>query len=191
MAITLKSILGTIGSVAPTIATALGGPLAGTAVGALSNALFGTPDKTEQEVAAEISKATPEQLMAMKKADQEFEIKMKEMDIDLTKSYIADTSDARHTFGANNRVFWLGMSILITFTIIIGLVLYGCYRITTGTFQVKDAGIFATATGLVGTITGYVAGNAQQVVGYFFGSSAGSAEKTNAMSQAINQIAKK
>jgi hypothetical protein len=56
---------------------------------------------------------------------------------------------------------------------------------------VKDAGLLATSTGLIGTITGYVAGNAQQVVGYFFGSSQGSADKTEAMAKAVTNFSKK
>lgn len=83
-------------AVAPTIGTALGGPLAGLGIKALSEALLGKEDGTEAEVAAAVAGANPEQLMAMKKADQDFAIKMKELDIDLDKAFIADTSDARH-----------------------------------------------------------------------------------------------
>jgi len=178
MAITLKSILGTIGSVAPTIAKAIGGPLAGTAVGALASALGLGGDATEQEVAAVIAKATPEQLIEIKKAEHEFASKMKELDVDLTKAFIADTSDARHTFGSNQNVFWLGIVILCSFAATVYAVLGGYVPGT-----VSEV--------LIGTIIGYVAANSQQVVGYFFGSSQGSADKTEAMAKAVSGIGKK
>ncbi len=53
---------GLLAQVAPTIASALGGPLAGLAVKTLSSALLGTEQGSEQEVAAALSSATPDQL---------------------------------------------------------------------------------------------------------------------------------
>jgi uncharacterized membrane protein len=183
----LKDILGIVGKVAPTIAGAIGGPFAGTAVGALSDALFGNTTASEKEVVSALINATPDQLAAIKKADQDFALKMRELDIDVTKAYIADTSDARHSFGANSRVFWLGISILIIFLICIVGILYACYNMITGDIIVRDAGILATATGLIGSILGYVSANAQQVVGYYFGSSKGSSDKSDAIAKSITK----
>ncbi len=67
-------------------------------------------------------------------------------------------------------------------------VLWGSFEILTGGITVKDIAIVATVSGLIGTVVGYVAANAQQVVSYFFGSSRGSADKTAAISQAISRI---
>ena len=187
----LKDILGVLGAVAPTIASAIGGPLAGTAVGALKTALGLGGDATDQDVAQVVAKATPEQLLALKQSDQQFALDIKKLDIDLTKTYVADTSDARRTFGGQKSIFWLGIAILLTFAAVMAGVLYGCYALISGAMTVKDAGLLATSTGLIGTITGYVAGNAQQVVGYFFGSSQGSADKTEAMAQAVTNFSKK
>ncbi|NTU68911.1 MAG: hypothetical protein HGB02_08540 [Chlorobiaceae bacterium] len=173
----LKDILGAVGSVAPAIATALGGPLAGTAVGALTSALGLKSDATEQEVAEVIAKATPEQLLMLKQADQQFAKDMKALDIDLTKAYIADTSDARHTFGTNQNVFWLGLAILCSFAAAVYAVLSGNVPST-----VSEV--------LTGTLIGYLASNSQQVVGYFFGSSQGSADKTTAMANAVGGTGK-
>ena len=182
-----KSIVRTV---APTIGTALGGPLAGLGVKALSEVLLGREDGTEAEVAAAVSGANPDQLLAMKQADQAFATKMKELDIDLEKSYVADTSDARHVFAENKGVFWLGISVLVTFAAVMAGVLWGSFELLTGGITIKDVAIVATVSGMVGTVVGYVAANAQQVVSYFFGSSRGSADKTAAMSQAISRIGK-
>ena len=67
--------------------------------------------------------------------------------------------------------------------------LYGLYKIVSGTVSV-DANLLAAVIGLVGAIIGYFAANAQQVVSYFFGSSAGSAQKSDNISDAINSFKK-
>lgn len=178
-------------AVAPTIATALGGPFAGLGVRALSEALLGTPDGSQDDVAAALATASPEQILAVKQADQEFALRMKELDVDLDKAYIADTSDARHVFAENKGVFNLGIVILLTFAGVMIAVLFGSYQIMTGGITIKDVAIVATVAGLVGTVVGYVAANAQQVVSYFFGSSRGSADKTAAMSATITRLGTK
>lgn len=57
--------------IAPSIASAIGGPLAGNAVGALLK-VFGV--ETEAELDTAIAKATPEQLLLLKNADNEFKL---------------------------------------------------------------------------------------------------------------------
>lgn len=64
-----------VGTVAPWIGTALGGPLGGMAVEAAANAL-GISDKTTDAVKQALSGVTPEQMLALKKADQEFAAQM-------------------------------------------------------------------------------------------------------------------
>ena len=48
----MEQLLNIVKTVAPTIATAMGGPLAGMAVRTLSETLLGKPDGTEAELAA-------------------------------------------------------------------------------------------------------------------------------------------
>ena len=62
-----------IKTVAPWIGTALGGPLGGMAVTAAANAL-GLSDKTTEGLKTALSGATPEQLLALKEADQAFQL---------------------------------------------------------------------------------------------------------------------
>jgi len=62
-------------TVSPWIASAFGGPLGGMAVTAAANAL-GLSDKTADAVKQAISGATPEQMLALKKADQDFALQM-------------------------------------------------------------------------------------------------------------------
>lgn len=67
-----------IKTVAPWIGTALGGPLGGMAVGAIADA-FGLPDKTADAVKQAISGATPEQMLALKNADQAFAVTVQKL----------------------------------------------------------------------------------------------------------------
>ena len=75
MAFDWKSL---VKSVAPMLGTALGGPLGGIAGAALGKAL-GTTDNETATLEAAINGATPEQLQAIQKADQEFKVQMASM----------------------------------------------------------------------------------------------------------------
>jgi len=92
----LKTFGPLIGSVAPTIATALGGPVAGMAVKALSNALLGHDDGTEDEINAALANPTADQLAALKKIDADFKVQMKSLDIDLERIAASDRDSARN-----------------------------------------------------------------------------------------------
>ena len=84
-----------LGQVAPSLATALGGPLAGVAVKTLSSALFGHEDGTEEQISEAMASATPDQLAAIKKIDADFKVQMKSLDIDLERIAAGDRDSAR------------------------------------------------------------------------------------------------
>lgn len=93
-----------VAGIAPVIGTALGGPLAGAAISQLGAVLLGNADASETDVAAAVSsgKLTGEQIVAMKKADQDFQARMRELDIDVLKlnqaaddAVMHDVQDAR------------------------------------------------------------------------------------------------
>lgn len=86
---------GVLATVAPTLATAIGGPLAGTAVNGIISALGLAPDTDEKTVAATVQAATPEQLLALKKADQDFQATMAKLQIDADKLVYDDRASAR------------------------------------------------------------------------------------------------
>jgi hypothetical protein len=86
-----KSIVRTV---APGIATALGGPLAGIAVSAIGNAL-GIDEPTQEKVIAAVKGATPDDLLKLKQAEQEFILQMKKLEIDVAKIAADDRDSAR------------------------------------------------------------------------------------------------
>lgn len=87
-----------IKTVAPWIGTALGGPLGGMAVEAAANAL-GIGEKTVDAVKQAIAGVTPEQMLALKRADQDFQIQMQALGfkqvVDLEAVAAGDRDSAR------------------------------------------------------------------------------------------------
>ena len=84
----LSRIGGLLGQIAPTIATAIGGPVAGMAVKALAGALGLSQDASSDDVQTALMNATPEQLAAVKKIDADFKVQMKELDIEDRKAHV-------------------------------------------------------------------------------------------------------
>ncbi len=187
----------TIKSIAPTIGTILGGPLTGTAIKVLGDAMFPGQDKPASEMERQIETAvtaglSPDTLAALKKADADFKVRMRELDLEEDKLYVQDTAHARQSHAGDKNIFWLGVCVQITFLLIMAASMYGSYKLLTNGFgEDVDAGIVAAVFGLIGTINGYVAANAQQVTAYFFGSSSGSKQKTDAIGEAMARLSKK
>jgi hypothetical protein len=106
-----------IKTVAPWIGTALGGPLGGMAVTAAANAL-GLTEKTTDAIKAAVSGATPEQLLALKEADQNFELQMKALGFanikDLEAIAAADRDSARKLQMASPSIVPAVLSIIVT-----------------------------------------------------------------------------
>ena len=74
-------------SVAPILGTALGGPLAGTAIKVLGETILGDGEATETQVQEALLKGlNPDALVKLKEADQAFAVRMKELDIDVARS---------------------------------------------------------------------------------------------------------
>ncbi|ACC76165.1 hypothetical protein PPMP20_19060 [Paraburkholderia phymatum] len=199
----LSNALGVLASIAPTIATALGTPILGGAVAALESVFGLTPGKSSMQerqdaLAAAISGATPEQLAAVRKADQDYAARMAEAGFKSKEAlaalavqeqtlYVQDTANAREANARNDKVFWLGVVILATFALVMFASLWGAYALLTGRVVVENAALVGMVAGFVGTVIGYVSANAQQVVGFFYGSSKGSEAKTDAMAAAFTQ----
>lgn len=82
-----------IGTFAPYLGAALGGPLGGAAVSMIADAL-GLDDKSEASIKTALQGITPDQMAAIKAADQQFQVRMRELDIDsVTKIEALAVSD--------------------------------------------------------------------------------------------------
>ena len=176
---------------APALATAVLGPLGGIATSFLADKL-GVP---QEELASALDK--PENRVRLaeldiewKKAVMAHEETMRAHDIEELKTQLADLASARQAHSQNHAVFWMGVAILCTFAAVMGLVLWGSFAILQGSITIKDVAVVAAVMGLIGTVVGYVAANAQQVVSYFFGSSRGSVDKSSQLADAVKAIGK-
>lgn len=165
----LSKIGGLLAQVAPTVATALGGPLAGLAVKTLSEALLGHPDASESDVSAALMSATPEQLQKLKETDATFKLKMKELDIDLEKIAAGDRDSARNMQMHTNDWIPRAMAILVTF---------GFFGILT---WLLTKGVPPTGSETLIYMLGALGTAWTGIVQFYFGSSAGSKAKTDAM----------
>jgi hypothetical protein len=167
----MEALLNLVKTVAPSLATAVGGPLAGMATRAISDALLGKPDGTEDELIDAASKASPDQLLALKKAEQDFAVRMRELEIDLQRIDAADRNSAREREVKTGD--WtpkaLAGAVTLGFFGVLG------YMIAYG-LPSQGGEALLVMLGTLGTAWG-------GIVSYYFGSSAGSKEKSDAMNR--------
>lgn len=161
----LKQFGPLLSSVAPTLATALGGPLAGLAVKSLSKALLGAEDFSEEAVMDAMATASPEQLAAVKKIDADFKVQMKSLDIDLERISVDDRKSARDMQKETRDWIPRALAVSVTagfFAILIYMLVYGLP--TTGNEALLLLlGALQTAWG--------------GIIAFYFGSSSGSQKK--------------
>jgi len=155
-----------LGAIAPTVATALGGPLAGTAVGVLSKVLLGKPDGTEEELAPLIQQASPETLLKIKEAENELKLGLAAAGVTLEEIAAQDRSSAREReikTGDNTT-----RNLAYAYTVGYFLVLW----------VVMKTGVDPKMESIVMVLLGVLTAAQAQIMNYYYGSSSGSAQKT-------------
>jgi hypothetical protein len=154
-------------TIAPTIATALGGPLAGLAIEAVSKAI-GIDPKDVQSTISE-GKLTADQVMLIKQAEIEMAARAQEMGLDFAKLNVEDRKSAREMQAETRSYIPAILAISVTigfFGILVGMM--------TETFKTSDP--LMLMLGSLGTAwTGIIA--------FYFGSSAGSQAKDDLLHQ--------
>lgn len=154
---------GIVGAVAPAIATALGGPLAGLGVSTLAAALGLGDDANEDDVARALDRATPEQLLAVKRAEMDFSARLKELDIDLERLAVADRASARRRETATGDSWTPRLLAVLTLGLFGGCVWWA--------FSGDMGALDPAQSGIIGGVIGYASAKADTVVGYYFGGS--------------------
>lgn len=162
-----------VAAVAPTIATAIGGPF-GALAGVLLSKVLGTPEKDDKAVEAAITSGNPELLLKLKEAEQNFTLEMEKIGIQKDQLVYTDIANARAreialkdpTVG---RLAWtiIGGFLVVSTAQIVGIM--GWPEIMA---KVPSQGWL-----LIGNISGYLANEAKQCAAYYFGSSLGSKDK--------------
>jgi len=161
----LKTFGPLIGSVAPSIATALGGPLAGMATKALSQALLGNENGSEDELKAAMSNASPEQLSVLKKIDADFKVQMKSLDIDLEALAVDDRKSARSM--QTETKDWIPRGLAVSVTLgYFGIIAF-----------VLMSGLPMNGSEVLLMLLGTLSAGWTGVMAFYFGSSSGSQKK--------------
>ena len=152
----MKAILKNIvGAVAPTLGTAIGGPMGGMAANMLADVL-GVPND-QKSIEKAIQNATPQQMLELKKAEQQFEVQMKELDVDVFELETADKQHARGMFSKD----W-------TARIIVGATIAGFLGyIFLVTLQPPEQ----NSEALINLVLGYLGGLASAIISFYFGAS--------------------
>lgn len=153
-------------TIAPTLATALGGPLAGLAVEAVGSA-FGWTDATKDKVQDVLSKGqmSGEQIVQLKQAEMAMIEKERELGFKFAELDFKDRDSARQREMSvkDNTNKMLAYAVVGAFLALVGSTMLGFAKVDSA---------------LAGTLVGYLSAKAEQVLAYYFGSTKGSAEKT-------------
>lgn len=151
--------------VAPTVATALGGPWAGMAVRTLSKELFGTEDAPIDDIEAALTSGDSDTLLKAQAANHEFEIKMKELKIREEELQYADIASARQREVSvrDKMPMILGILAFVQWYAVLFVVLFGKF---VGIELDKDQMmtvmfVLATAQAIVLAVISYYFGSSQ------------------------------
>ena len=144
-----------IGAIAPTLGSALGGPLGGQAASVVAQVLGCKADP--KSINQAIQSATPEQMLELKKAEQSFELQMKELEVDIFALETADKQDARGKFSKDWTARIMGIAVVGGFMGYIFLV----------TLQPPEQ----NSEALINLVLGYLGGLASALISFYFGAS--------------------
>jgi len=151
----LDKLKNLVGTVAPALGSALGSPLGGAAISMIADKL-GVPNN-QQAVEKAIRQATPDEMLKLKEADNEFEVKMKELEVDVFRLEAEDKQNARATFSKDWTTKLMGLLTLSGFMGYIFLV----------TLQPPEQ----NSEALINLVLGYLGGLASAVISFYFGAS--------------------
>jgi hypothetical protein len=155
--------------IAPTIATALGGPLAGMAVSAISKAVGVEPDQVQDMIAN--NKMSAEQIAQVKLAEVELQKQAQELGLNFAKLEVEDRKSAREMQATTRSLMP---------PILAGAVTVGFFAIMTLMFLNKVDSNNPAILMMLGSLGTAWTG----IIAYYFGSSAGSQAKTDLLSKA-------
>ncbi|MEM1379695.1 MAG: hypothetical protein AAGH41_03625 [Pseudomonadota bacterium] len=155
-----------LGRAAPELARALGGPLAGAAVGLISKALLGREEDDADVLEAALETASPEALVRLREANMSFQKAVLDAANEGARIAASDRADAR----ARQRALKDRIPGCLAFTVVAGF--FGVLA------AMLVADVPADAETEFSIMLGALATMAAAVMNYYFGSSAGSRVKT-------------
>jgi hypothetical protein len=151
----MKKIKNIVGALAPTLGAAIGGPL-GSQAGQILSSVLGVPNHPKS-IENAVQNITAEQMLALKKAEKEFEVQMKELEVDVFRLETEDIQDAREKFENDWTPKILGISCAVGFFSYIAIITL---------YPQPEANDDVTMI-VIGAITGIFT----SVISFYFGSS--------------------
>ena len=145
------AIKGLVGAVAPTIGSAIGGPV-GAGAGKILAQVLGVPAEP-QAVQKALSEASPEQLAEIKKADLAYKTRLAELEVDIFELETADIQDARKSGDWTPKVLAM-----------LAFLFFGGYVSMVTLMPEQNEAI-------VNLVLGYLGGIVSAVVSFYFGAS--------------------
>lgn len=158
-----KSVIATV---APTLGAALGGPLGGLAGNVLATAIGG------KDLERALVEQQPETLLALRKAEQEFEMKLEELGVERERIAVADRTSARDLAKVNMKPQMVLSGVFLGgyFTLLLAMI--------SGSVQVEGV-----AADQLPTLLGVLTAGVPSILAFWFGSTAGSAVKSELLAQ--------
>ncbi len=167
-----KQILGTV---APLVATAVGGPFGGIASKLIKSALGVDSDSEVDQI---LATGDPEILLKLKNAEKEMDVEMRRLGIQEQDLYLKDTQSARDLAVKTGIGPQLTLAALFVggYFVILVMVLSGWLTPSEG---LKDMAMI---------LIGVLAGEVPRIMSFFFGTTKGSSDKNAylAAAQSIN-----
>jgi len=173
----ISDLKGVVGKVAPVLASALGTPAAGAAVAALCEVFglksTGSTEDNQKALLEAVNGATADQVIAMKKADQDFAVQMEGLSIKREEVASADRDSARKRESEvkDHTPRNLAYALVAGFFTVLGMMFF--VNVPTSTRDLLNIMLGMLGTSFVSVIT------------YYFGSTNGSAKKTELLAQSI------
>lgn len=125
---------------------------------------------------------TPEKLQELKQVELEHEEELLKLTLEEKKAYLVDTQNARETYTAINKsaktpyINKIFPSVLAGITVLLTFILFALFAF--GNFEGTQKDIVIYILGVLSTIT-------TQIFAFYFGSSQGSKDKTEALRRLI------
>jgi hypothetical protein len=155
--------------VAPSLGAALGGPLGGLAGQILGSLVSGGKVADLEEA---ILTQKPETLLALKKLEQDYILKLEELGIDQAKVEASDRASARDLAKVNMRP-----------QMALSLLFIGGYFIIMAAFFVGKVDVDPTLKEPFLILIGVITANVPSIMQFWFGTSSGSQRKTNLLAE--------
>lgn len=167
--------LKTLKTLAPTVAAALAGPLAGEAVTALIGIVGGAGQEDVRKV-IEGGRLTAEQISQLRQLELQFQENERERGFKYTELAFKDRDSARQANvmgGTQKALFWLSVVLLVTcLGTEVAVLVFG---LPVGTSEL-----------VVGRVLGLLDAIAMTVLSYWFGTSSSSVVKTDLLAARLN-----